>query len=198
MNDLPSVPNWAVASALAQRTSSASITHPDTTLGRTGVALAASTLLRSGPPVSVLSPSAPPGAPALIETPTPSASPVPSTEEASAARNARTAAVQSVVDRYRDAFDALDANAVEGFWPSADVRALNRAFAQIDTQRFQFDRCDIQLAGARAIASCHGRAEYVRKAGSREARVESRQWTFTLAELKDRWVILGVDARPVR
>ena len=106
--------------------------------------------------------------------------------------------MQSVIDRYRDAFDALDANAVEGFWPSADVRALNRAFAQLETQRFLFDRCDIQLAGARAIASCNGSAQLVRKAGSQEARSESRQWTFTLAETKDRWVILSVDARPVR
>ena len=68
------------------------------------------------------------------------------TTEASA-RLARTAAVQSVVDRYRDAFDSLDANAVGSFWPSADVRALSRAFAQLETQRFQFDRCDIQLTG---------------------------------------------------
>ena len=103
-----------------------------------------------------------------------------------------------MLDRYRDAFDSLDASGVEAFWPGADVRALNRAFAQIESQRLQFDHCDINLAGARALASCNGYAEYTRRAGSRDVRLEPRQWTFTLGEGKNGWVILGVDARPAR
>ena len=108
------------------------------------------------------------------------------------------ASVQSVLDRYRNAFDSLDATAVEGFWPSADVRALGRAFAQLESQRFQFDQCHIDLAGARAFASCQGYAQYVAKAGSRSVSYQPRQWTFTLGEVKDGWVILSVDARPLR
>jgi hypothetical protein len=114
------------------------------------------------------------------------------------ARIAKTASVQSVLDRYRNAFDSLDANGVEAFWPGADVRALNRAFAQIESQRLQFDHCDINLAGARAFASCDGYAEYTRKAGTRDVRLEPRHWTFTLGEGKNGWVILGVDARQAR
>jgi hypothetical protein len=106
--------------------------------------------------------------------------------------------VQSVIDRYRQAFDALDASAVAGFWPTVDSRALSRAFAQLDSQQLHFDRCDIQLAGTRAFASCRGYAQLVRKAGSQDPRTESRQWTFTLGEVKDQWVILGVDARQER
>lgn len=106
--------------------------------------------------------------------------------------------MQSVLDKYRNAFDSLDANAVEGFWRGVDIRALNRAFAQLESQRFQFDHCDIDLAGARAIASCRGYAQYIRKAGSREVRFEPRQWTFTLGEIKNGWVILSVDARADR
>lgn len=125
-------------------------------------------------------------------TPTPTAA-APSPE--AAARVARTASVQSVLDRYRAAFNSLDASAVEGFWPDVDVRALNRAFAQLDSQQFRFDHCDIELAGARAFASCRGYAEYVKKAGSRERRTEPRQWAFTFGEAGNGWVILKVDAR---
>jgi hypothetical protein len=106
--------------------------------------------------------------------------------------------VQSVIDRYRAAFDSLDAKAVEGFWPGVDMRALNRAFDQLQSQHLQFDHCDIQLAGSRAFGFCHGYAQMVRKAGSQDPRTEPRQWTFTLGEVKDHWVILGVDARQVR
>jgi hypothetical protein len=106
--------------------------------------------------------------------------------------------VQSVIDRYREAFDTLDAKVVESFWPSVDSRALGRAFAQLESQHLHFDRCDIQLAGARAFASCHGYAQLVRKAGSQDPRTEARQWTFTRGEVKDQWVILGVDARQER
>ncbi len=133
--------------------------------------------------------------PTPIVTPTPAATPAAPPPETSA-RVARTASVQMVLDRYRNAFDSLDATAVKGFWPDVDVRALKRAFAQLDSQRFQFDHCDIELAGARAFASCRGYARYVKRVGAREMRVESRKWTFTLGEVKNGWVILSVDARP--
>lgn len=114
-----------------------------------------------------------------------------------AARLARTEAARLVVDRYRDAFNALDANAVDAFWPGVDRQALKKTFAQLESQHLQFGRCDVQLAGARAFASCNGYAQYT-KTGSRDPRVELKRWTFTLGEVKDGWVILGVDARQVR
>ncbi len=127
--------------------------------------------------------------------PTPVATPAAPPPAEPSARVARTASVQTVLDRYRNAYDSLDAEAVKGFWPDVDVRALNRAFAQLDSQRFQFDHCDIELAGSRAFASCRGYAQFVKKAGAREMRQEPRQWSFTFGEVKNGWVILSVDAR---
>lgn len=149
------------------------------------------------PPVSSPPPSPPPPAPRPAATVAPS-EPTPVVSPEVTARIAKTASVQSVLDRYRNAFDSLDANGVEAFWPGADVRALNRAFAQIESQRLQFDHCDINLAGVRAFASCDGYAEYTRKAGTRDVRLEPRHWAFTLGEGKNGWVILGVDARQAR
>jgi hypothetical protein len=103
-----------------------------------------------------------------------------------------------VVDRYRDAFDALDANAVEACWPGVDRRALERTFAQRAAQHIQFGRCDIQLAGVRAFESCNGYLQYTRKSGSRVPQLELLRWTFTLGEVKDGWVVLSLDARQTR
>jgi hypothetical protein len=183
----PSAPIWPPP-ALARATSSESRTPLDAPAGRASA---------TPPPISSPPPSPPPPVPRSAATvaasePTPVASP-----EATA-RVAKAASVQLVLDRYRDAFDSLDANGIEAFWPGADVRALNRAFAQIESQRLQFDHCDINLAGARAFASCNGYAEYTRKAGTRDVRLEPRHWTFTLGEGKNGWVILGVDARQAR
>jgi hypothetical protein len=133
--------------------------------------------------------------PELAVAPAP---PEPATTPEAAARVARAASVRLVVDRYRDAFNALDANGVDAFWPGVDRRALKRSFAELESQRLQFGRCDVQLAGARAFASCNGYAEYTRKNGSRDARFELKHWTFTLGEVKDGWVILGVDVRQGR
>lgn len=139
--------------------------------------------------------------PAEPPTPVPEFAPAssgpPVTPEA-AARAARATSARLVVDRYRDAFNALDATAVDAFWPGVDRRALKRSFADLESQHLQFGRCDVQLAGARAFASCSGYAEYKRKNGSPEARFEMRHWTFTLGEVKDGWVILGVDVRQER
>jgi hypothetical protein len=192
----PSVPNWALVSTLVRPASSSSITPIDNFSVRTDVA----------PPPSLPPAPTPTAAPAPSASPTTaratgssSASvPAPSAPAGTSATAARTASVQSVIDRFREAFDTLDASSVAGFWPSVDSRALSRAFAQLDSQQLHFERCDIQLAGTRAFASCHGYVQLVRKAGSQDPRTESRKWTFTLGEVKDHWVILGVDARQER
>jgi hypothetical protein len=177
-----SVPSWIVALAMAGAASNESTTSLDASVGRTNVR----------PPES---PSPPERESASITTP--SEAPRASTPE-EAARTARTAAVRSVVDRYRDAFDALDANAVEACWPGVDRRALERTFAQRAAQHIQFGRCDIQLAGVRAFESCNGYLQYTRKSGSRVPQLELLRWTFTLGEVKDGWVVLSLDARQTR
>lgn len=171
---------WDAALSRVRAASSESTTPLDTLVGRTSVPPPAS------PPTPVLE---------LAAAPTSSE---PASTPEMAARAARTASVRSVLDRYRDAFNSLDANAVDAFWPGVDRRALRRTFAALESQHLQFGRCDIQLAGARAFASCSGYAEYTRKNGSREARFEPRRWMFTFGEVKDGWVILGVDVRQER
>jgi len=99
------------------------------------------------------------------------------------------------LDRYQNAFSALDANAAHAVWPSVDVKALARAFDQLETQTFDLEGCDISVSGARAEADCSGNARYVRKVGNRALRVEPRRWHFTLRQTNDQWIIDAVAAR---
>ena len=104
-------------------------------------------------------------------------------------------AVLSTLDRYQHAFSVLDAIAVQDVWPSVDVKALDRAFAQLDEQTVDLQSCDVRVSGARAEAACTGTAIYVRKVGRKAARAEARRWTFTLREDSNQWVIDKVDVR---
>jgi hypothetical protein len=108
---------------------------------------------------------------------------------------AETRAIATLLNRYEQAFSALDANAAQAVWPSVDVKALGRAFDQLDEQTFALEGCDINVAGARAEAECAGNARYIRKVGNRALRVEPRHWHFRLRQLNDQWVIDAVDAR---
>jgi hypothetical protein len=106
-----------------------------------------------------------------------------------------TRAVLSTLDRYQHAFSVLDAIAVQDVWPSVDVKALDRAFAQLDEQAIDLQGCDVRVSGARAEAACTGTATYVRKVGRKAAREEARRWMFTLREDGTQWVIDKVDVR---
>ena len=148
-----------------------------------------------GRPTGAMLPAPPrPSAPA----PPSHAETAPTLTPEAALRAARLAGVQSVIDHYRRAFNPLNANSVKAFWPGVDVRSLDRAFAQLELQRFEFQRCEIDLAGPRAFASCDGSARSVRKVGDRNPRAQAREWTFTLAQADDAWVILSVNSRPLQ
>jgi hypothetical protein len=99
------------------------------------------------------------------------------------------------LNRYQQAFSALDVNAAHTVWPTVDVKALAKAFAQLDEQTFELEGCNITVAGTRAQADCSGNARYIRKVGSRALRVEPRHWHFNLRQADDQWVIDAVDAR---
>jgi len=157
------------------------------------------------PPVSAPpAPSTP--TPTPTSTPTSTRSSTPAAPPSAAAtmspearaRATETASVQTVLDRYRWAFTSLDASAVAPFWPGVDGRALERAFDQLESQVIKFDRCEINLTGARAVASCQGQASTVRKVGSRNLRTEPRLWTFALNRVNDAWLIQNVSTRPGR
>jgi len=129
--------------------------------------------------------------------PTPPSAPVasPPSSTAAAPLEPQTRAIATVLNRYERAFSALDANAAHAVWPTVDVKALGRAFDQLDEQTFALEGCNINVAGARAEAECGGNARYIRKVGNRALRVEPRHWHFRLRQLDDQWVIDAVDAR---
>jgi hypothetical protein len=104
-------------------------------------------------------------------------------------------AVAQVLEEFRQAYGRLDAETVGAIWPSANTKALGRAFDQLANQELTFDKCTINAAGLHAQATCAGKATYVARVGSKTTHVEPRRWTFRLKKIGDDWVIETVDAR---
>ncbi len=141
------------------------------------------------PPATTPSPSAP-----LPATP-PRPAPLAETAPAAPAEAVDTRAIQQVLGQYRNAFSVLDSGAAKAVWPSVDARALGRAFDRLEEQAFEFNRCDIDVTGARATASCAGRTRYVPKVGNRSPHYEPREWRFSLRKVDEAWLIEQVDSR---
>jgi hypothetical protein len=97
--------------------------------------------------------------------------------------------VRETLQRYRAAYETLDVNGAREVWPAVNESALARAFDGLQSQRLTFDDCNVELSGPAARAECHGSARYVPKVGSREPRVESRVWNFTLRKSGEAWHI---------
>jgi hypothetical protein len=94
-----------------------------------------------------------------------------------------------VLQRYRTAYDGLDARSAQAVWPAVNQVALARAFDGLLSQSLTFEACDVKLRGEVATATCRGSARYVTKVGSRDPRVESRVWNFTLHKTGSDWQI---------
>lgn len=204
---LPSVPAPSVdgdpAPALSssnrsiERTASLPVSAPDTLLPLTTALLTASRPADDKPnSPGVAAAPAPPAVPApspvaVPETPTATRATGPSVPDEAA----ETTAVRTALNRYRNAFSNLDASGAKAVWPDVDEKTLTRAFSQLEQQVIVFDACNIDVAAARATASCNGRAQFVPKVGSRTPRTESRQWTFTLNRGERDWKIQSVTSR---
>lgn len=106
-----------------------------------------------------------------------------------------TTGIENAISRYRRAFNSLDAHAAREVWPTVDQRTLTRAFERLEAQNVSFDRCQIEVNNERAEARCSGTARYVPRVGSREPRVDRREWRFSLVKKSDEWLIGAVDAR---
>jgi hypothetical protein len=119
----------------------------------------------------------------------------PELPRAEAARRRETGLIETVLDRYVGAFNTLDAEAARVVWPGVDARALDRVFRELEEQELTFEECRIELDEVRATAVCRGLARYVPRVGSRSSRSTSRQWTFRLQKVEDRWAIDGVNIR---
>ena len=105
------------------------------------------------------------------------------------------AAIQTVLSRYRAAYQELDAAAARAVWPSADTKALRRAFDRLEAQELVFDSCAVSVSDARAVAVCSGTASYVPRVGKKARRGDQRQWEFELSRADDGWLIDTVSAR---
>jgi hypothetical protein len=103
------------------------------------------------------------------------------------------AAVRRTLDRYADAYSALDAAAAARVWPSVNRGALTRAFDGLASQQISLGTCRVDVRGGAAHADCAGSATWAPKVGASSARTESRRWTFELARRGADWQI--VDAR---
>jgi hypothetical protein len=97
--------------------------------------------------------------------------------------------VAQALQRYRTAYDGLDAQLAHAVWPAVNQVALARAFDGLESQSLTFDACDVRVHGESATATCQGSARYVPKIGSREPRVEPRVWNFSLHKADGDWKI---------
>jgi len=104
-------------------------------------------------------------------------------------------AIRQVLERYRTAINARDANAAQDAWPGVNQRALARAFEGLDEQDVSFQDCRIDVNRAQASAICGGVARYVPRVGRRTERVERREWTFQLRREQSGWFIEGIRTR---
>lgn len=97
--------------------------------------------------------------------------------------------VQRALQRYRTAYETLDARSAHAVWPAVNQSALERAFQGLESQTLSFNDCDVQLRGGGATATCRGSARYIPKVGSRDPRIEPRVWNFTLRRAGADWQI---------
>jgi len=102
--------------------------------------------------------------------------------------------VKQALQRYRVAYEGLDARSAQAVWPAVNQAALARAFDGLESQSLTFDACDVRVRGEIATATCQGSARYVPKIGSREPRTEPRVWNFSLHKAGNDWKIQSARA----
>jgi tetratricopeptide (TPR) repeat protein len=103
--------------------------------------------------------------------------------------------IKQALQRYRSAYEGLDARSARAVYPAVNEAALARAFDGLESQTLTFEACDVQMHGEGATAICHGSARYVPKIGSREPRIEPRNWTFALRKAGTDWKIESARAQ---
>lgn len=99
--------------------------------------------------------------------------------------------MRSVLDRYAAAYSALDVEAAQRVWPAVNRGALARAFDSLASQDVSLGNCRIDVAGARAAATCSGTMSWSPKVGDGGRHDEARTWTFDLARGTGGWQIFS-------
>lgn len=96
--------------------------------------------------------------------------------------------IRAVLDRYRNAYQRLDASAARSVWPAVNAGALSRAFGALSSQQIRFDSCAIAVSGASADATCNGQSRVVPKIGG-GLETTNRTWQFSLRQNGADWLI---------
>ena len=122
----------------------------------------------------------------------PSAPPLDQRADRERAREQR--AIRSLLEAYRQAYERLDVPAVAALWPEVDARALERTFSTLSRQQLTFDRCEITITGAEAVARCEG-ALAATPTGDTEGQSRHMTWVFALQRAEAEWRISGMNAR---
>jgi tetratricopeptide (TPR) repeat protein len=99
------------------------------------------------------------------------------------------ALIRAALQRYRHAYNTLDARLAHATYPGVDEAALTRAFEGLRSQALEFEACSVDALAESARAVCRGSARYVPKIGSREPHAETRVWTFKLKKNDGDWRI---------
>jgi hypothetical protein len=112
-------------------------------------------------------------------------------------RDEDVALAELALQRYRRAYEGLDARSAQAVYPTVNESALARAFDGLISQTITFERCDVEVEADLATAACRGSASYVPKVGSREPHTEPRVWNFRLHKAAGEWRIDSAQvARP--
>ena len=131
--------------------------------------------------------STPPATSSPAPSPTAStAAPAPVQAEPPAAVD-ESAAVLAALDRYRRAFESLDAGAVQAVWPAVNAGALRRSFEQDESLSMSLSGCQVSVDGGRATAVCHLEQTVRPKAG--EPQKLGRKTRFELRRSGNGWTI---------
>ena len=102
--------------------------------------------------------------------------------------------VRERLGQYASAYASLSVSKTADVWPSVDRAALGQAFAALRSVDLTFDRCDVDLAGARATARCAGILTYVRRIGPPDPITAKQAWLFDLRRSGGDWWIQQVSS----
>jgi hypothetical protein len=97
--------------------------------------------------------------------------------------------IWDTLQRYRRAYNDLDARLAHAVYPGVDETALAYEFEKLLSQSLEFESCSVDAQRDSARAVCRGSAGYAPKVGSRSPRVERLVWAFRLKKDNGDWTI---------
>ncbi len=148
------------------------------------------------PPTIIATPNGPvevPAAPGSESTPAAQPLPPQATAVPASATVGDEQGVKQALQRYRSAYERLDARLARRVQPSANEAALAGEFDSLQSQ-LTFTTCDVSFRVPTAVATCEGTMRYTPRIGTRYSRIEPHVWTFTLRKRGADWQVDSVKA----